>query len=222
MPYTPFPFNRADSYSSSHHTSPHNHYVHLSERDQALQQLQQMLHTLQTVLKIQLLYLPKHFPEFYLQERNPLVLLVHFRHIIKHHHTPNLHTLHQLNHRLRWLRSPVSHRVLMNKINQLGRRVLHDHAEITHFLCALAAVKPHNGSYRLARRPQPSAQQVVTDFFYRRMQHHDVMQRRAAQIRFNFKHEQCSAEPPHISVCLDPYSRESQYALQRSPQRVIY
>ena len=97
-----------------------------------------------------------------------------------------------MNRRSRWLRSPVSHRVLMNKISQLGRRVLHDHAEITRFLCALAAVKSHNGSYRLARRPQPSAQQVVTDFLSS-MQHHDVMQRRAAQIHFNFKHEQRSA-----------------------------
>ena len=167
------------------HPPPYDHYAHLSERDNTLEKLQQMLQLLCREIKSQMSTLPKDFPAYYLEQRNPLAFLIHISYVIKHHHRPRLHALYELNGRLRFLRTPVTHRFLMNKITQLARRVHNDQAEVILFLRALEATKYHNSSASQSKNAPPSAQQVVTDFFHRRMQHHDVMQCRESQIIFD-------------------------------------
>ena len=185
MPFKSYSFKNSDTQRSSCRLPSYNHYAHLSERDHALVKLQQLLQLLQTETKSLLLTLAKDFPAYYLEERNPLALLIHMSHVIKHHHRPRLHTLYELNRRLRFLRTPVTHRFLMNKIAHLTRRVHNDQAEIVLFLRALAATKGQHNNASQSENTTLTAQQVVTDFFLRRMQHHDVMQRRESQIIFN-------------------------------------
>ena len=79
----------------------------------------------------------------------------------------------------------MTHRFLMNKIAHLTRRVHSDLAEVVLFLRTLAVTKGQHNNASQSENTTLTAQQVVTDFFLRRMQHHDVMQRRESQIIFN-------------------------------------